>query len=98
MEFVFVVVIAACLGAIVRYTIPGRDSHGAALLPAVSTAVTATVWVGLLWLGWTFDGGWIWAVSLIAGPAAAVAAAISLPPARARADEQLLHELSGGRA
>ena len=51
-----------------------------------------------VWLGLTFDGGWIWVVSLIAGPAAAVAAAIALPPVRARADEQLLHELSGGRA
>ena len=98
MEFVFVVVIAASLGAIVRYVIPGRASYGSALLPAIAAAVTATVWVGLVWLGWTFDGGWIWVVSLVAGPAAVVAAAITLPRARAHADAQLLHQLSDGRA
>lgn len=91
-------VIAAGLGAIVRYTLPGRESYGSVLVPAVAAVVTGTVWVGLVWLGWTFDAGWIWLVSLLAGTVAALATAALLPRARRDSDAQLLRELSGGRA
>ncbi|MES1169237.1 MAG: hypothetical protein ABUL47_00965, partial [Leifsonia sp.] len=66
--------------------------------PAISAAVTAAVWVGLLWLGWKFDGGWIWVVSLTAAGVAAIVAAIVIVRSRATADERLMHQLSGGRA
>lgn len=98
MELVYVTVIAAAIGAIVRYVLPGRRSYGMLLLPAVAAAVTATVWVGLLWLGWTFDGGWIWAVALTAGGLAAILSALFLVRTRATGDERLLHHLSGGKA
>ena len=67
MELAYVTVIGAALGALARYALPGRRSYGLFLLPAIAAAVTAAVWVGLVWLGWTFDGGWIWVVSLVAG-------------------------------
>jgi len=98
MELLFVLVMAACVGALVRYVLPGRHSFGLLLLPAVSLVVTAIVWVGLLWLGWKFSGGWIWVVALGSGAVAAAVAQLLLWRGRARGDERLLHQLSGGRA
>lgn len=97
MEIVFVTVIGAGLGALVRYLVPGRRSYGMALLPAVGGAATAAVWALLVWLGWTFDGGWIWVVSLASGVLASILVAVLLPRARAAADTRALHALSGGR-
>lgn len=98
MELVYVTVIAALIGAGLRYLLPGHRAYGLLLLPAVTAAVTATVWVGLVWLGFTFDGGWIWAISLASGVVAALVSALLLVRYRATADERLLHRLSGGRA
>lgn len=94
MELVYVTVIGAALGLLARYLLPGRRTYGILLLPAASAAVTATVWVGLVWLGWTFDGGWIWVVSLAAGLIAAIVIPIALPRYRAAYDERLMHQLA----
>jgi hypothetical protein len=97
MELLFVLVIAAGIGAVLRYVLPSRGTYGIFLLPAIATVVTAVVWVGLLWLGWKFDGTWIWVASLGAGFAVALAAGIALPRLRAAADERKLSELAGRR-
>jgi hypothetical protein len=96
-EIVFVIVIGASLGAIIRYLIPGRRSHGIALMPAVGAAASAAVWAILVWVGLPFDGGWIWTASILAGVVASVAVGIALPRVRAAADARALHDLSGGR-
>lgn len=93
MELLFVTVIGAGIGALLRYALPQRDTYGALLLPAIGAAVTSLVWVGLVWLGWTFDGGWIWVVSLVAGGAAALIAALVLPRRRAAHDARTLTQL-----
>jgi hypothetical protein len=99
MELAYVTVIGAALGALARYALPGRRTYGLLLLPAIAAAVTAAVWVGLVWLGWTFDGGWIWVVSLVAGGVSAIVAALVIVRYRATADERLLNHLSAsGRA
>ena len=99
MELLFVTIIGAGIGAIVRYSLPGRDTYGSALLPALAAAVTAAVWVGLLWaLQWSFDGGWIWLVSLAGGAAAALITALLAPKRRVAKDARLLAELSGSKA
>lgn len=98
MELLFVIVIAAGLGGLVRYVVPNRGAYGALLLPAIAAAVTAVVWVGLLWLGWKFDGTWIWVVSLTLGGATALVAALVLPRRRIAGDAARLDELSRGRA
>jgi len=96
-EIVFVTVIGAGIGGLIRYLLPGRRTHGLALLPAVGGAATVAVWAILVWLGLTFDGGWIWVVSLAAGAAASIAVGLILPRVRDAADARALHELSGGR-
>ena len=93
MELLFVTVIGAGIGFVTRYTMSGREHHGALLLPAVAAATTAAVWVILLWAGLTFDGGWIWAISLAAAVAVSVALAILLPRKRVEADQRMLHRL-----
>ncbi|WP_169077441.1 hypothetical protein [Microcella alkalica] len=93
MELLFVTVIGAALALGVRYAVPGRETHGLLLVPAIGAAATAATWVLLVWLGFTFDGGWIWVFSLVIGPAVALAFALLLPPRRRAADEALLASL-----
>jgi O-antigen/teichoic acid export membrane protein len=93
MELLFVTVIGAGIGFVVRYTMRGREHHGALLLPALAGATAAAVWVLMLWLGLTFDGGWIWAISLLAAVIVAVGVAILLPRKRVEHDRIMLDRL-----
>jgi len=95
MELLFVTIIAAGFGLAVRYIFGGHSTYGVILLPAVAVAVTATVWVGLVWLGWTFDGTWIWVVSLAAGTIVPIIIALTLPKSRKAADAAMLQSLAG---
>jgi hypothetical protein len=94
MELVYVTVIGAAIGLLARYVLPGRHTYGILLLPAAAGAVTATVWVGLVWLGFTFDGGWIWAISLAAAVVTSVVIPLALPRYRDAYDERLMHRLA----
>ena len=97
MELLFVVLIAAGIGFIGHYTLPGRNSRGSLLLGALAAAVAAIVWVGLLWLGFTFDGGWIWVISLVAAGILTLVVALALPRRRAEHDRTMLTRLSAGK-
>ena len=94
MELLFVIVIGACIGAIVRYTTPKRGTYGAFLVPAASAAVTATVWVALLWAGLTFDGTWIWVASIGAGAVTSIVITLALPRKRVASDDAKLARLA----
>jgi len=98
MELLFVVLIAAGVGFALPFVIRGRETYGIVLPAAVAAAVSSVVWVGLLWLGFTFDGGWIWVISLVTGSLAALWVVLALPGRRNAADRALLTKLSGGRA
>jgi hypothetical protein len=98
MELFFATLIGAGIGITLRYLVPGRHTYGLAIAPAVGGAVAAIVWSGLTWAGWSFDGGWIWVVSLLAATLASLAAELIIPRVRNAADARLLHQLSGGRA
>ena len=98
MELLFVVLIAAGIGFIAHYALPGRDSRGSLLLGAISAGVAALVWLGLLWLGFTFDGGWIWAISLVVAGVVTLVVALALPGRRAANDSAMLARLSAGKA
>jgi O-antigen/teichoic acid export membrane protein len=95
MELLFVVLIAFAIGWVLRVLLRGVDTFGFLLLPAASTATTSIIWVALLWLGWTFDGTWIWVVSLVAGGIAALVVGLRLPPIRRAADTELYATLAG---
>jgi hypothetical protein len=94
MELLFVVLIAFGIGGVFRYALPGRDTYGSMLVPSVSAALSAAVWVGLTWLGWKFDGGWIWVVSLAAGGVIAIVLCLTIPHGRRSNDAELLQRLS----
>jgi uncharacterized membrane protein YeaQ/YmgE (transglycosylase-associated protein family) len=98
MELVYVTVIGAAIGLFARYVLPGRRSYGLFLLPAAAAAVTATVWAGLVWAGWKFDGGWIWLVSLAAATVTSLLIPLLLPRYRENHDSRLMHHLSSGKA
>ena len=94
MELLFVTLISFCIGLGARYALPGRDAYGVVLVPAIAAAVTALAWVGLTWLGWKFDGGWIWLVSLAAGGVVSLVLALIVPRRRRGNDETMLQQLS----
>ncbi|MGV8895491.1 MAG: hypothetical protein ACOH10_13535 [Rhodoglobus sp.] len=94
MELLFVIVISACIGAIVRYSTPKRRTYGAFLLPAVAAAVSAMVWVALLWAGLTFDGTWIWVGAIGAATIASLVVAMVLPGKRIESDAAKLAQLA----
>jgi hypothetical protein len=94
MELLFVTLISFCIGLGARYALPGRKAYGVALIPAIAAAVTAIIWVALTWLGWKFDGGWIWAVSIAAGAVVSLVLALVVPRVRRDNDESMLQQLS----
>lgn len=94
MELLFVVLGAAGLGALPRYVLPHRDTYGSALLPCVSAAVASIVWAVLSWLGWPFDGGWIWWASIGAGVLAAIVVPLLIAPVRRKRDQELFAKLA----
>ena len=98
MEIVYVTVVGAGIGILLRYLLPGRTTYGVALLPAVGAAVTAAVWAGLTWLGWKADGVWIWVAALGAATVVPLVVALVLSKRRHAADARELHVLSGGKA
>jgi cyanate permease len=97
MEIVYVTVVGAGIGILLRYLLPGREVYGVALMPALGAAVTAATWAGLTWLGWKADGGWIWLAALGAATVVPLVVALILSKRRQAADARQLHALSGGR-
>jgi hypothetical protein len=93
-ELLFVALGGAILGLAARYALPRRLTHGSVLVPAVGTGVAALVWVALTWLGWAWDEGWIWWVSLIVAGVAAVVVDVLLGRRRETADLQMLHTIT----
>jgi hypothetical protein len=94
MELLFVTLIAFCIGLLARYTLPGRAEYGVVLIPSIAAIATAIVWEVLLWIGWKFDGGWIWVVSLGVAVVVSLVLGLTLPRARRNSDNELLQKLS----
>jgi hypothetical protein len=97
MELLFITLGGVILGLGARYLLPNRDRHGVTLIPAIGAATAAVVWVALTWLGWAWDGGWIWLVSLVVTGLVVVAADLLIGRSRKTHDEQRLQALLSGR-
>ena len=95
MELLFVCIGGAILGLAAHYASPWRRERGVVLVPAVGVAVSAVVWLSLTVLGWAWDGGWIWAVTLVVAGLAAAAAAVLVGRTRAATDQRMLARLGG---
>jgi uncharacterized membrane protein YeaQ/YmgE (transglycosylase-associated protein family) len=100
MEIVYAVVVGAGAALLLRYLLPGRDTYGVVLLPALGAAVTAAVWAGMSWLGFDFDGnwGWLWLASVGGAIVVALVVGLIVGTRRQRSDARELHVLSGGKA
>ena len=100
MEIVYAVVVGAGAALLLRYLLPGRDTYGSALLPAIGAAVTAVVWAGMSWLGFDFEGswGWLWLASVGGAIVVALVVGLIVGTRRQRSDARELHVLSGGKA
>jgi len=96
-ELLFIIVIAAGIGLIARYVVPGRDDYGILLLPSTAAVATAIVWVALVWAGLTFDGGWIWVAGVGTAVVVSVLVALLLPRRRRDADARMLDRLLAAR-
>lgn len=94
MELLFAVLGGVLIAGGIRYLFPHRHSYGVLLLPAVGGAVAAVAWAALTWLGWPFDGGWIWVASLVLPAAAGILVALALGRHRVATDDRMLQELS----
>jgi uncharacterized membrane protein YeaQ/YmgE (transglycosylase-associated protein family) len=66
MEIVLALLFGAVIGIVVHFTLPGRDTRGAALAPIIGAVVSGAVWMILTWMGWTTDNGWLWLISIVA--------------------------------
>jgi uncharacterized membrane protein YeaQ/YmgE (transglycosylase-associated protein family) len=93
-ELLFVALGGVVLGIIARLVLPGRSTQGWILVPAIGAAAASVVWVALTWLGWKWDAGWIWLVSLGLAEVVSVGAALILWRLRTRSDRRMLHELT----
>jgi hypothetical protein len=98
MELLFVTLGGVILGLAARYALPERARHGVVLIPAVGALASAVIWVGLTWLGWPWDGGWIWVVTLAATAAIVVIVDLAVGRTRKQADARRLADLLAGRA
>lgn len=94
MELLFAALGGTLAGLAARYVLPGRGTHGSVLLPAIGTMVAAVVWVTLTWLGWKWNGGWIWWVTLVVSGLVCVGVDLFLSRRRALSDRRMLHALT----
>lgn len=98
MEFIYATVLGLGIGAVVRYLIPGRSTHGLLLLPGVGMIAAAALWAGATWIGWKPGGTWIWVVSLVGAALVSAAVALIAWRARIRIDERRFQQLSRASA
>jgi uncharacterized membrane protein YeaQ/YmgE (transglycosylase-associated protein family) len=98
MELLFIILGGAIIGLGARYFLPNRDRHGVILIPAIGAIAASVIWVALTWAGMKWDGGWIWAITLVATGVAAVVADLLLGRTRKERDQKRLQVLLTGRA
>ena len=95
MELLFIAIGGGIVGLAAHYALPWRLERGVVLVPATGVIVAMLVWLGLTVLGWAWDGGWIWAVTLVVSALSSVIVGLIIGRARASSDERMLVRLGG---
>jgi len=90
-------VLGAAIGAILRYVVPGRGTHGLLLLPAIGACTTAIAWVLMVVGGFSLGEPWIWLLALVAPVVTCTIAAVALARVRPERDAQRLQRLLATR-
>jgi hypothetical protein len=94
MELLFIALIGVIIGGAARYALPGRATHGAALVPAIGGIAAMVLWVALTWAGLKWDGGVIWWIALFGTGVVVAAVDLIVGRARTRADAALLDSVT----
>ena len=89
MELLFIALIGVIIGGVARYAMPGRETHGAVLLPAVGGIAAMVLWVALTWAGLKWDAGVIWWVAVLGTAVVSAAVAFFVGRSRTRSDAAL---------
>lgn len=85
--YILLALIAACaLGAAVHFLVGGRELRGAALVPAVSTAVAAAAYAIGQWAGLGEGGALLWLLSIGGGVVVSLIVALAVTSGRRAAD------------
>lgn len=86
MEILFVALAGIILGIGAGAALPRHQLRGIALVPAIGGAAASIVWVALTWLGWAWNGGWIWVATLVLAALVSVVGGQLLSVRRERGD------------
>ncbi|GAA2012140.1 hypothetical protein [Microbacterium ulmi] len=65
MEILLALIFGAAIGAAAHYSVTGRDTRGAALLPLVGALSSSLVWMILTWAGLGPDNGLLWLSAVV---------------------------------
>ncbi|WP_221585236.1 hypothetical protein [Microbacterium sp. G2-8] len=85
MYILLALIVAAAVGVVAHFTLPGRELRGSLLAPSFAVASAAAIYAVLTWvLG--ESSGWTWAISLVAPAVLAVAGTLLVTRARRRRD------------
>lgn len=86
-------VLGAGIGLLLRYVVPGRETYGLLLNPALGACATAVAWVVMFVNGFSLDEPWIWTLSLLAAVVVCTIVPLVLRASRPRSDERRLERL-----
>lgn len=89
MELVLIVTAAGLLGLTVRYLVPGRTSHGLAVMPSAGVIIGSIAWGILIWAGAPETAWWSWTIALGLTTVGTLSLALVLPRRRAAIDQAL---------
>lgn len=65
MQILLGLIAGAVIGTAAHFSLDGRDTRGAALLPIIGTFSAGLAWMLLTWLGLGIDSPWLWLSALV---------------------------------
>lgn len=72
MEIAFILIYGSLLGLMAPYLLSGKENFGVLLAPAIALIFGFATWTIMTWLGFKYNDGWIWAVTMLGMPFAMI--------------------------